>query len=155
MSAFSNEFENKLGDALLRGQNLVIGASQMSWDTPPTFYIGALTATGADGGGEAECTYTNYARVPVVAGLTAFTGTHGTTTGNSSGTGGTFTNAAAILFPEVNVGQGGFSLIGVGIYDAPSGGNRIAYGALSAVVIMQELQAPRFPVAALSIQIDN
>lgn len=114
MSDLTNYAENKIVDALFRGQSL--GA-------PATLYFGLLTAAAdAEVGTLTEVSGGSYARVAVTASLANFAGTQsaGSTTA-SSGTGGQTSNNAAITFPAPTANWGICTHIAV--FDASSGGN--------------------------------
>lgn len=84
MAAWSDFAENKIIDAVFRGQAL--GA-------PATLYVGLFTAAPSDAGG-------SYARVAVVSNLANWAGTQAAaSTVASSGTSGTTSNNAKITFP--------------------------------------------------------
>lgn len=144
MGALSNYLENKLIDHLLRGQ---------SFPVVSTVYVALFTAAPSDAGGGTELSGDNYARVPVACGLTAFTGTHGTTSGVSSGTSGTAANAAVIQFnaPSANWG----TVTHFALFDAASGGNQLVQGALAAPKVINSADDVKFITGALTIQIDD
>jgi len=146
MAALSDYLENNLIDWLLRGQ---------SFTPPATVYFGLLTAAPSDTGGGTEASGGSYARVGVTASLANFAGTQGTgTTTASSGTSGTTSNNAVITFPAPTGDWG--RVTHIGIYDAPTGGNLLIYGALTnAKNINNGDAAPSFAAAALTFQIDN
>lgn len=91
MAAWSDFAENKIIDAVFRGQAL--GA-------PATLYVGLFTAAPSDAGGGVEVTGGSYARVAVVSNLANWAGTQAAaSTVASSGTSGTTSNNAKITFP--------------------------------------------------------
>lgn len=145
MSNLTNYAENKVVDALLRGQSL---------GTPATWYVALYTSdpteTGAAG---TEITGGSYARVAVTASLANFAGTQsaGSTTA-SSGTGGQTSNNAAITFPAPTANWGVASHFGV--LDASTGGNAWIYGALTtSKTINNGDSAPSFPIASLTFTV--
>jgi len=146
MGMFTDHAENKLVDALFRGQSL--GA-------PATWYVGLLTAAPGEGGGGTEVSGGSYARVAVTASLTNFAGTQGAgTTVASNGSGGTTSNNGAITFPAPTANWG--SITHFVLFDALTGGNAWVYGALSvAKTVNNGDAAPVFNPAALSLQVDN
>jgi hypothetical protein len=145
MSAMTDYLENKLIDHLFRAT---------SYTAPATLYVGLLTATPSDTGGGTEVSGGSYARVAVTSGTTAWNGTHGNTTGASSGTDGTTENAATITFPTPTANWGVATHFG--IYDASSGGNLLIWSALTtSKTINNGDAAPSFAAGALSFQIDN
>src|SRR5690242_11433971 len=146
MAALTDYAENKIIDALFRGQSL--GA-------PATWYIGLFTANPTDTGGGTEVTGGSYARVSVTASLANWAGTQaaGSTTA-SSGTGGTTSNNVVITFPAPTANWG--VVTGFGLFDASSAGNLWEYAALTVnKTINNGDAAPSFAIGALTFQIDN
>ena len=121
MSQLTDYAENKVTDALWRGQAL--GA-------PATWYVALFSAAPSDTGGGTELSGNSYARVAVTASTAAWAGTQsaGSTTA-SSGTSGTTSNNAAITFPTAS---GAWSAATHwGIFDASSAGNLWIWAALT------------------------
>lgn len=142
MSNLTNYAENKVIDALFRGQAL--GA-------PATMYFALFTSdpteTGAAG---TEITGGSYARVAVTASLANFSGTQsaGSTTA-SSGTGGQTSNNVAITFPAPTANWG--VATHYALMDASTGGNAWVFGPLTASkTINNGDPAPIFPIASLT-----
>lgn len=146
MAALSNYAENKLLDALLRGQ---------AYTPPATLYFACHTAAPTDTGGGTECTGGSYARVAVTANTTNISGTQGAgSTGLSSGTSGTVYNNVDIQFPSPTANWG--TVVGMGVYDAPSGGNLLVYGAISpAKVVNSGDFPPKFSIGQWAFQLDT
>lgn len=144
--ALTDYAENKLADALLRGQTL--GA-------PATWHIGVTTDTCSDSSAGTEPSGGSYARVAVTAGLTQWSGTQSAgSTAASSGTGGTVSNNAAITFPASSAAWG--NLQAVRWYDASSAGNSwICINLTSAVNVTGAGLTVSFPAGQLQFQIDN
>ena len=140
--ALTNYAENKIVDAVLRGQAL--GA-------PATLYIALFTAAPTDTGGGTEVTGGSYARVAVTASLANFSGTQATaSTTASSGTGGQSSNNAAITFPAPTANWG--SITHVMIMDASSSGNGWLHGALTTPKTVNSGDAaPSFAIAELVV----
>ena len=113
-AALTDYGENKLTDALLRGQ--AIG-------TPATWHMALFTTTCTDAGPgtEVSTSGTGYGRQPVTAALASWAGTQlaGTTVA-SSGTGGTTSNNAAITWSASTAAWG--TITSVGWMDASSAG---------------------------------
>jgi hypothetical protein len=148
MAAMSDFLENKIVDHIFRGQ---------TYTTPSAMWVALYTTTPTDvGGGTEVVNGNNYSRVAYTPGLLAWKGTHGTTTGVSSGTSGTITNANTITFgvPSGNWGViNGFALMDTATQGT---GNTLFYGALTTPkTVNANDAAPSFAVDALSIQIDN
>lgn len=121
MAAMSDYLENKIIDHVFRNT---------AYTVPTTVYIALFTAAPSDAGGGTEVTGGAYARVQVGPSLTAWNGTHGNTTGVSSGTGGLTDNAADITFTTATASWG--VVTHVAIMDAVTGGNVLFHGALTA-----------------------
>lgn len=159
MSSKTDYFENNLTDVLWRGQSLTVGTAKLCWCatgttvTPPTFYVGLLTATPTDSTAGTEVTGGSYARQSMAASLANMAGTQsaGSTTA-SSGTGATTSNNATITF----TGMPAASLTAFGIYDAVSGGNLLEYAALTGQPIAVASGATvTFNAGGLTIQEDT
>lgn len=144
MASLTNYAENKLIDHIFR---------TTTW-TPGTMYVALFTAAPSDTGGGTEVSGGSYARQSITKGNANWTGTHGTTTGDSSGTGGTAGNASTVTFPAPTANWG--SITHVALFDAVSAGNMIAWGALTtAKTVNNGDPAPTFPAGSLTFQIDN
>ena len=146
MTALTDYAENKVVDALLRAQAL--GA-------PATWYFALYTANPTDSTAGTEVTGGSYARVPVTAGLTQFSGTQsaGSTTA-STGTGGTVSNNATVTFPAPTANWG--VVTGWALTDAATAGNIWIYSALTvSKTINNGDAAPSFASGASTFQIDN
>ena len=144
--ALTDYAENKIVDALIRGQTL--GA-------PATWYVALYTTCPTDSSAGVEVTGGSYARVAVTAGLTQWAGTQsaGSTTA-SSGTGGTTSNNAAITYPAPTANWGTANCWG--LTDATSGGNLWIYAPLTTPkTINNGDAAPSFAIGAATFQIDN
>lgn len=143
--ALSDYLENKLVDHVFRGT---------AYTAPATVYVGLSTAACSESSIGTEVTGGSYSRVAVTSGLSAWNGTHGNTTGASSGTNGTISNASAITFPAPTANWG--SVTHFFISDAATGGNMLICSPLTtAKTINNGDAAPSFGAGALTIQIDN
>ena len=144
--ALSNFGENKVMDALLRGQSL--GA-------PATMYMGLATDTCTDAGAGTEPSGGAYARVAVTSSLANWSGTQsaGSTTA-STGTNGTTSNNAVIAWPASTAAWG--NLQSVRWYDAASAGNSwICINLASALNVSGAGFTVQFTAGQLQFQIDN
>ena len=142
MSNASDHLENNLNDFLLRGQSFV---------PPATLHVALFTAAPSDAGGGTEVTGGSYARAAVTSSLANWAGTQsvGSTTA-STGTGGATSNNNAITFPAPTANWG--AVTHFGIFDAASGGNLWAWGALASTwTINNGNPAPRFDPADLDL----
>lgn len=146
-ASLTDYYENVIVDHLFR-------ATALSESSPASYYVGLLTAACSDSSAGTEATGGSYARVAVTRGTSAWKGTHGSTTGASSGTSGTISNAAAITFPAPTANWGTISHFA--IYDASTAGNQIICQALTtSKTVNNGDSAPAFAIDALTIQIDN
>lgn len=143
-AALSDYLENKVVDHLFRAT---------AYTAPTTIYVGLSTAACSDTGFGTEATGGSYARVAITPATTAFKGTHGTTTGASSGTDGTIENAAAVTFTTPTAGWG--TVTHWFIADAASAGNILLCAALTVSKTINNGDSVSFAIDALSIQIDN
>lgn len=144
--ALTDYAENKLVDAVLRGQAL--GA-------PATGYVGLFTTCPTDSAAGTEVSGGSYARVAVTSALANWAGTQsaGSTTA-SSGTSGTTSNNGAITFPAPTANWG--TVTCWGIFDAASAGNLWIYSTLTVnKTINSGDAAPSFAAGAATFQIDN
>lgn len=120
MAGMSDYLENQIIDHIFRTNTM---------PKPAGLHL-ALFTTAQDDSGTAgvEVTGGGYARVDMLQGDAGHLGTHGTTTGPSSGTSGQTSNAADLVFPNPTANWG--TIVGIGIYDAPTGGNLLISSAL-------------------------
>lgn len=143
--ALTDTAENKVVDALLRGQAL--GA-------PATFYIGLDTVACTEVGGGTEVTGGSYARVAVTSSLANWAGTQSAgSTVASSGTSGTTSNNGVITFPTPSAGWG--TVVSVRWWDAASAGNAWICTTLTTSKTINSGDAVSFPAATLTFQADN
>lgn len=143
--ALTDYAENKVVDALLRGQAL--GA-------PASWYIGLDTGSCTETGGGTEVTGSNYARVAVTSGLANWAGTQSAgSTVASSGTGGTTSNNASITFPTPSATWG--TVLSVRWWDASTAGNAWICVTLTTSNTINSGDTVSFPAASLTFQADN
>lgn len=144
--ALTDYAENKIVDALLRGQAL--GA-------PTTGYVALFTTCPTDSTVGTEVSGGSYARVAITSSLANWAGTQsaGSTTA-SSGSSGTTSNNVAITFQAPTANWG--TVTCWGIFDAASGGNLWIYSTLTTnKTINNGDAAPSFSAGAATFQIDN
>lgn len=146
MSVLTNYAENKVVDALLRGQPL--GA-------PATLYMALSTAVRSDSGGPTEPAGAAYARVAVTPALTSFSGTQdAASTTASSGTDGTVENLIEIAWPASTAAWG--NIQSVWFMDASSGGNGwISIDVNTPINVSGAGFTVKFSAGQLTFQIDN
>jgi len=143
--ALANYLENKLVDHVFRAT---------AYTAPSTVYAGLGTAACSDSSFGTEVSGGSYARVAITTGTSAFKGTHGSTSGASSGTNGTISNAAAVTFPAPTANWG--SATHWFLADASTSGNLLICAALTTPkTINNGDAAPSFAIDAMTIQIDS
>ena len=142
--ALSDYLENALIDHVFRAT---------AYTAPVTVYVELYTSACSDSARGTEVSGGSYARVGVTSGLTAWTGTHGTVTGASSGTGGTAGNAASVNFPTPSAGWG--LVTHIGLSDASTAGNLLVCTALTTSKTINSGDTVSFAAGALTVQIDN
>lgn len=125
--SFSNYLENKIVDHVFGGS---------AYTAPGTIYLGLFTSNPDEDGSGTEVSGNNYSRKAV-----SFT-----VTGNAA------TNASAIEF-DVASGSWG-TITHVGLYDASTTGNLMAYAALSASKAIASTDVFRVPAGDLDITLD-
>lgn len=159
MAALTDFMENKLIDWLFRAQAIgITGASAAAGTGPTTLYVALFTAiTNGETGSVTEVSGNAYARAAVTSGMGA-TGWDNTqnsgTAVASTGTGGTTRNNGIISFPTPTPSGWG-TVVGVGIYDASSGGNLLIYSTLTTSKTINAGDSVTFPANSLTFQIDN
>ena len=121
MANMSDYLENILTDHLFRSR---------TFTKPTTIGVALYTTAPTDaGGGGVEVSGNNYSRATFTPGDSNWRGTHGTTTGNSSGTGGVSSNAVQIAFPTPSATWG--TVVAFALFDAASGGNMLMWNNLT------------------------
>lgn len=144
-AAMTDYLENKLADHIFR---------TTTYSQPAALYVRLLTSNCTDSSAGTEVSGGSYARVQLNPGNSNWKGTHGTTSGASSGTGGTISNASAITFPSPTANWG--VVTGFAINDASSSGNDLFCAALTVPkTINNGDAAPSFAIDALTVQFDN
>lgn len=144
--ALSDYAENAYVDHILRG-------TAYSATSPANYYVALYTTACSDAAAGTEVSGGGYARVSIARSTSAWNGTHGNTTGASSGTSGTVSNAAAVTFPAATADWG--TATHWGIFDALTGGNPITCSPLTANRTITNGSTPSFAPGALNFQIDN
>lgn len=125
--SFSDYLETKVLDHVFGGT---------SYTAPSTLYVALFTAAPSDSGGGTEVSGGGYARQTI-----AFT-TSGDTTSNN----------AAIEFPTATANYG--TVTHVGIYDASSAGNLMAWAALTSSKTIETGDVFRIPSGDLDITLN-
>lgn len=139
-TAMTDYLENKLADHIFR---------TTTYSQPAALAVALYTAAPGETGGGTEVSGGSYARVSNNPANANWNGTHGTTSGASSGTGGVISNAGSLTFPTPSANWG--TVTHMGLLDATSGGNLLIYGALTASKTVNNGDpAPSFAATALA-----
>lgn len=125
--SFSNYLETKVLDHVFGGT---------AYTAPATLYLGLFTSNPNEDGSGTEVSGGGYARQSV-----AFT-----ISGNTA------SNTAAVEYPTATANYG--TVTHVGIYDASSAGNLIAYAALTSSKSIETGDVFRVPTGDLDITLD-
>lgn len=128
MSSFTDYTENLVLNWLL---------TTNSATRPTAWYVGLFTAAPSDTGGGTEVAGSGYARTATGA-ITV------------SGTATTATNAAAIEFAAASGGNWG-TITHAAIFDASTGGNMIAWSALTTSRTINDGDVFRIPAGSLTV----
>jgi len=131
MGSFADYWENEILDH-------IFGKGSY---TPPTIYVGLSTADPTDdGSGLAEPTGDAYARVSTLA------------ANWSVASSGALDNANDITFPEATGSWG--TITHFALFDAATGGNMLAHGALSASKAIGSGDTAKFAAGDLDVSLD-
>ena len=128
MSSFSEYTENLVLNYLLTANSVT---------RPTAWYVGLFTAAPSDTGGGTEVSGSGYAR-------------KATGTMTVAGTATTATNAAAIEFAAASGGNWG-TLTHAAIFDALTGGNMLAWSALTTARTINDGDVFRIPASSLTV----
>ena len=133
--SFSDYLENELLDHVFGGAD---------YARPATLYVALYTVAPTDAGGGTEVgtgTWTNYARVAVTNNATNF----------PAASAGAKSNGAAITWPAATA-TGDVNVVAVGILDANTGGNLLAWAGLTtSPKTVQNGDTPSFAIGDLDI----
>ena len=126
MAGFSDYLETKVLDHVFGGT---------SYTAPSTLYVALFTVAPSDTGGGTEVTTTGtaYARQ----------------TGAFTVSGGTASNTSAIEYATATANYG--TVVAVGIYDASTSGNLLAYGSLVSTKVVSTGDIFRFNTSDLNV----
>ena len=125
--SFSNYLETEILDHVFGGN---------AYTAPTTHYLALFTAAPGETGGGTECTGTSYARTAVTF----------TVSGNEA------TNSAAVEFATAGNNWG--TITHVGVFDALTSGNLMAYGTLTASKTVETGDVFRVPAGDLDITLN-
>jgi hypothetical protein len=132
MAALSDYHENKLLDHLLGGGD---------YTSPATHYYALFTAAPSDSGGGTEATGSGYARKAVT----------NNTTNYPLASDGSKTNGAIIAFTAASGSwSSGSNMTHIGIFDASSGGNLLAWASIDTPFAVASTDTPTIGVGALT-----
>jgi hypothetical protein len=120
-------------------------------------YVGLLTVNASHAAGSGtEVSGGSYARVSYTGSLANWAGTQAsgsTTTSSGTGAAAVTSNNVAVTFPAPTGTWG--TIVGFAIYDAPTAGNMLFYGALAANKTVNGGDAqPAFSIGALALTFD-
>lgn len=117
-----------------------------------TMYYGLCTTTPSASGGGTEVSGSNYSRASVVCSMANLAGTQGSgTTTSSTGTSGQTSDNNAINFPTPSGSWG--TVVGIGIYDQPTGGNLLFFGALNSSQTINSGNTVSFAAASWTLTV--
>lgn len=140
-TAMTDYLENKFADHLFR---------TTAFTKPTVLAVALYTAAPGETGGGTEVAGGAYARVQNNPLDANWNGTHGNTTGVSSGTGGVVSNAGVLTFPTPTANWG--TITHMAILDAATAGNFLVHGALTtAKTVNNGDPAPTFPATTLAL----
>lgn len=143
MASASNYLENQIIDHIFRAG---------TFTKPSALYIALYTSATSDAGGGTEVNGGGYARAQLNPSNSNWTSTQGGTSGASSGTGGSTSNAVAITYEAPTDNWG--TITHIGILDSLSGGNLLAHGALTnPKTVNNGDPAPTFPIGAIVLSV--
>ena len=126
-------FSNYLEDAVL---NHVFGSGSGTYTPASTLYVALFTSAPSDTGGGTEVSGGGYARQ---------TGTFTTSSGTAS-------NNSAIEYPTATADYG--TVVAMGIFDASTGGNLLAYGTLTTSKNVSLGDVLRFNASSVNISLN-
>ena len=128
MAGFSDYLENELLDHVF---------GNAAYTSPATVYAALYTAAPSDAGGGTEVSGGSYARTAASFGAAAS---------------GSVTNDAAIEFPTATTSWG--TVTHVGVFDASTSGNLLAWVALDTSKAVDSGDQVRFAVGTLTVSLD-
>lgn len=127
MSSFSDFLENELLDHAFRNS---------AWTPPAAVYLALYTANPTDAGGGTQVSGAGYARQAITFGAAS---------------GGAISNTGAVSFTATGGNYG--TVTGVGIFDASSGGNLLAWDAITSAVV-NDTDTLTFAIGDIDVSLD-
>jgi hypothetical protein len=128
MAGFSDYYENKVIDHMLRNQ---------AFTPPATVYVGLYTVAPTDAGGGTEVSGGSYARQAVTL---------------AAASAGATQNSADITFPTATADWG--TIVAAGLFDAASAGNLLAWNNLTASKTVNSGDTFKITAGSLTISVD-
>lgn len=127
MSTFSDYLENALLNHVFRNTSLT---------SPTTTYLALYTVSPSDAGGGTEVTGGGYARQAITFGAPS---------------GGAISNTSQVAFTASGANFG--TVVAVGIFDASTGGNLLAWDAITSATV-NDGDTIQFPIGDIDITLD-
>lgn len=127
MSSFSDFLENELLDHVFRNA---------AYTSPSAVYLALYTANPTDAGGGTEVSTGGYSRQAITFGAAS---------------GGAIANTSAVSFTASGASFG--TVTGVGIFDASTAGNLLAWDAITSVAVADG-DTLNFPIGDIDVTLD-
>lgn len=127
MSSFSDFLENEILDHVFRNA---------SYTSPAAVYLALYTANPTDAGGGTEVSTGGYSRQAITFGAAS---------------GGAIANTSAVSFTASGANFG--TVTGVGIFDASTAGNLLAWDAITSVAV-NDGDTLNFPIGDIDVTLD-
>lgn len=127
MADFSDYLENELLDHVF---------GNAAYTSPSAVYLGLYTAAPTDAGGGTEVSTGGYARQEITFGAAS---------------GGAVSNTAAVEYTATGANFG--TIVAVGVFDADTSGNLLAWNEITSVVI-NDGDTLNFPIGDLDVTLD-
>lgn len=132
--SFSDFLENELLDHVF---------GNAAYSAPSNTYVGLYTAAPTDAGGGTEVSGNGYTRVTVANNATNW----------PAASGGAKSNGVAITFPTASGGNWG-TVVAVGIFDAATLGNLLAWADLTTNKAVNDGDTAEFAIGDIDITLD-
>ena len=126
--SFSNFLELEVLDHVFRNS---------AYTAPSTIYVALFTSAPNDAGGGTEVSGNGYARQSMAFGTAAS---------------GSISNSGSVEFPTATADYG--TVVAMGLFDASSGGNLLAYGSLTSNKTVSNGDVFRFNASSVTISLD-
>tara|TARA_R100001086_G_scaffold227718_1_gene146904 strand:+ start:10954 stop:11337 length:384 start_codon:yes stop_codon:yes gene_type:complete len=126
--SFSNFLELEVLDHVFRNS---------AYTAPSTIYVALFTSAPNDAGGGTEVSGNGYARQSMAFGTASS---------------GSISNSSSVEFPTATGDQG--TIVAMGLFDASSSGNLLAYGSLTSNKTVSNGDVFRFNASSVTISLD-